>query len=90
MRTLVLASPGSPPACAVSGGIWTPSPVSSCGTVIDLDLTVKRRDPDAPIRIMTFSVCAAMVTVTALRGIEALSVDLTVRERNRQIDLILI
>jgi hypothetical protein len=23
----------------------------SCGTVIDLDLTVKRRDPNAPIRI---------------------------------------
>ena len=33
---------------------WHPSirePVYSCGTVIDLDLTVKRRDPNAPIRL---------------------------------------
>jgi hypothetical protein len=33
---------------------WHPSirePVYSCGTVIDLDLTVKRRDPNAPIRV---------------------------------------
>jgi hypothetical protein len=34
--------------------LWHPSirePVYSCGTMIDLDLTVKRRDPNAPIRI---------------------------------------
>jgi hypothetical protein len=30
---------------------WLIIACDSCGTVIDLDLTVKRRDPDAPIRI---------------------------------------
>jgi len=30
---------------------WLVIACDSCRTVIDLDLTVKRRDPDAPIRI---------------------------------------
>lgn len=30
---------------------WLIIACDSCGTVIDLDLTVKRRDPNAPIRI---------------------------------------
>jgi len=29
---------------------WRVIVCDACGTVIDLDLTVKRRDPDAPIR----------------------------------------
>ena len=30
---------------------WLVIACDACGTVIDLDLTVKRRDPDAPIRV---------------------------------------
>jgi hypothetical protein len=30
---------------------WFWPTIGACDTVIDLDLTVKRRDPDAPIRI---------------------------------------
>jgi hypothetical protein len=38
-------------AALVSKHHWLVIVCDSCGTVIDLDLTVKRRDPDAPIRI---------------------------------------
>ena len=30
---------------------WLVIACDACGTVIDLDLTMKRRDPDAPIRV---------------------------------------
>jgi hypothetical protein len=42
-------------------GIFAPD---SCGTVIDLDLTVKRRDPNAPsaLRLMMSGVLAATDT----------------------------
>jgi len=30
---------------------WLIIACDACGTIIDLDLTVKRRDPDAPIRV---------------------------------------
>jgi hypothetical protein len=38
-------------AALVSKHHWLIIACDSCGTVIDLDLTVKRRDPNAPIRI---------------------------------------
>jgi hypothetical protein len=38
-------------AALTSKHYWLVITCDSCGTVIDLDLTVKRRDPDAPIRI---------------------------------------
>jgi hypothetical protein len=38
-------------AALISKYHWLTVACDSCGTVIDLDLTFKRRDPDAPIRI---------------------------------------
>ena len=38
-------------AALISRHHWLIIACDSCGTVIDMDLTVKRRDPDAPIRI---------------------------------------
>ena len=37
-----------------------------CGTVIDLDLTVKRRDPNAPIRIALDDVQCPRTRIMAL------------------------
>jgi hypothetical protein len=47
------------------------------GTVIDLDLTVKRRDPNAPsaLRLMTFGARAATVTGARGMALPRLSVD---------------
>jgi hypothetical protein len=42
------------------------TPVYSCGTVIDLDLTVKRRDPNAPIRIALDSQFLTMTETPSL------------------------
>ena len=52
---------------------------NGCGTVIDLDLTVKRRDPNAPIRIALDDVrCPALQQSRAHAHcrISALSLDL--------------
>jgi hypothetical protein len=60
--------------------LWHPSirePVYSCGTMIDLDLTVKRRDPNAPsaLRLMMFGARAATVTGARGMALPRLSVD---------------
>ena len=57
---------------------WLVIACDSCDTVIDLDLTVKRRDPNAPVRIALDGSLSALQWSRAHphRGIVALSVDL--------------
>ena len=38
-------------AALVSKHHWLLIACDACGTIIDLDLTMKRRDPDTPIRV---------------------------------------
>jgi len=80
-------------AALASKHYWLIITCDACDTVIDLDLTVKRRDPDAPIalRSTTFGVRAAMVTVgrgsSGFRGIRQFENLTASNERLTQIKL---
>ena len=52
---------------------WLIIACDSCGTVIDLDLTVKRRDPNAPIRVALDDVRCPRCNVCGRTRIMALS-----------------